>query len=56
MSELLESTGTTKTFYDGWRKRPTKDKQIKADPKLVRRRRVQEDMRALRDLDNQFNL
>lgn len=56
MSDFLESMSKSKTHYDGWRKRPTKDKQIKENPKLVRRRRVQEDMRALRDLDNQFNL
>lgn len=56
MSDFLEPLGQSKAHYDGWRKRPTKEKQIKADPKLVRRRRVQEDMLALRDLDQQFKL
>lgn len=32
------------------------DNFLEPKPALVRRRRVQEDMRALRDLDNQFNL
>lgn len=56
MSDFLEPLGKSKTHYDGWRKRPAKDKQIKAGPKLVRRRRVQEDMLALRDLNQQFKL
>lgn len=56
MSDFLEPMGEQKSQYSGWKKRPTKEKQIKADPKLVRRRRVQEDMLALRDLNQQFKL
>ena len=56
MSDFLDPIGHSKAPYDGWRKRPTKEKQIKANPKLVRRRRVQQDMLALRDLDQQFKL
>lgn len=56
MSDFLEPTGQSKAHYDGWRKRPTKEKQIKADPKLVRRRRVQETLLAARDIKQQFEL
>ena len=56
MSGFLEPMGQSKTHYDGWRKRATKEKRIEAKPKLVRRRRVQENLLALRDIDQQFKL
>jgi len=41
--------------YSGWRQ-VKKDPKKEPNPKLVRRRRVQEDLLALRDIDQQFKL
>ena len=56
MSQFLEPMGESKTHYKGWRKPAKKDPKTQANPKLVRRRRVQADMLALRDIEQQFKL
>ncbi|MFK3873083.1 hypothetical protein [Pseudoalteromonas rhizosphaerae] len=53
---FLEPVTNVKTEYSGWRRPSKKDKPIDANPKLVRRRRVQEDLLALRDIEQQFKL
>ncbi len=57
MSErFLEPVTSGKTEYSGWRRPSKKDLPIDTNPKLVRRRRVQEDLLALRDIEQQFKL
>lgn len=55
MSQFLEPMGESKTHYNGWRKPAKKDPKTQANQKLVRRR-VQADMLALRDIEQQFKL
>ncbi len=51
---FLEPLHTSSNPYSGWKRPAKKDEQTKADPVKVRRRRVHEEMKALKDIKQQF--
>ncbi len=54
MSEqFLEPLHKNDTPYSGW-KRPSRKTLTKADPAKVRHRRVHEDMKALKEIEQQY--
>lgn len=51
--KFLEPLHKSNTPYLGW-KRPSRQTLTKADPVKVRRRRVHEDMKALKEIEQQY--
>lgn len=51
--QFLEPLHKSDKPYSGW-KRPSRQTLTKADPAKVRRRRVHEDMKALKEIEQQY--